>query len=255
MSKNAFTITDSPETGDHIDNRLLIEMWSDLICPWCGIGERHLGKALDAFPHRDKVQLSLRSYRLMPGDTPQPVEQVLESKYAMYPKEAAESIHKLETLGAQAGLRYNLAGSWAGDTMDGHRLIKLAAAFGNDIKMYHCLFSAAMSRRLPVHVHSVLRSLALETGLDAAAVDAVLSGDKYRDAVEADEKVMREYCGRGVPFFVFNKRYDYSGALEPEIFLNAMHKAWRDNEKDATSSIPAGVVCGPDGCYLPPREQ
>lgn len=233
------------------DALIEIEMWTDLICPWCGIGERHLAKALSSFPHRDYVRLSLRAYRLMPGETPQPAEEVIRNKYELRHQEVIESMTKLERLAETVGLEYHLAGSWAGDTMDGHRLVKLAAESGKEMLMYHRLFDAAMNERLPIHDHTVLKKLALEIDLDSEAIDKVLNGERYRDAVEAEERAMKGYGGRGVPFFVINRRYDYSGALASEIFLNALHKAWQEGDSDTSSSVEAGVLCGPDGCVLP----
>jgi Predicted dithiol-disulfide isomerase involved in polyketide biosynthesis len=136
--------------------------------------------------------------------------------------------------------------------MDGHRLIKLAGESGKDKDMYHRFFTAAMTEKLPIHDHSVLKKLALEIGLDSTAVDEVLEGDLYYDEVEEDERTMKSYGGRGVPFFVINKRYDYSGALAPEILLNALQKTWQETEDNGTMAAQGGLLCGPDGCILPP---
>ena len=235
----------------HTNGQLRVEMWSDFICPWCGIGERRFKQALNDFPHRDNVRLSLRSYRLMPGSAAKPVERILRDKYELLPDEIAAGLKKLEAEAATAGLTYNMAGSWGGDTMDGHRLVKLAKQSGREFALYHRLFMAAMSERQPLHDHAVLRNLALETGLDAQDVDAVLGGGRYRDEVEADEAAMKRHGGRGVPFFIINDRHDYSGALAPDIFLNALHKAWEETESTAAASVEGVPLCGPDGCILP----
>ena len=231
-------------------DQLRVEMWSDFICPWCGIGERRFKQALNDFPHHDNVRITLRSYRLMPGSAAKPVEEILRDKYELLPDEITAGLSKLEAEAATVGLTYNMAGSWGGDTLDGHRLVKLAEQSGKEFALFHRLFMAAMSERLPLHDHAVLRNLAVETGLDAEEVDAVLGGNRYHDEVEADEAAMKRHGGRGVPFFVINDRHDYSGALAPDIFLNALRKAWED-AKSADAGGAGVPLCGPDGCILP----
>lgn len=244
-----------------IDQKIVVEMWSDLICPWCRIGEKNFAQALEAFAHRDAVDIVLRSYRLMPGSETMPVERVMQEKYGLEPDEITQSFAKLEATAAGVGLHYHLAGSWAGDTVDGHRLVKLAQTVGKGQAMFERLFSAAMCEQLCIQEHAVLRALALEEGLAAGDIDRVLEGNEYRLEVEADEQTMKGYGGRGVPFFVINGRYDYSGALAPDIFLSGLMKAWQDagtvkvaDVTDVADVVDStAMVCGPEGCILPER--
>lgn len=232
--------------------RIHVELWSDFICPWCGIGERNFLDALQSFPHKNEVVVELRSFRLRPDSAPILVPQILREKRALLPEEIVAALDRLEKKGAKAGLPYSLAGSWSCDTMDGHRLVKLAQKTQQDTALFRRLFRAAMCEEQAIHDPEVLRSLAREIGLDAASVDGVLDGDQYRDAVLADEAAMREHGGRGVPFFVLDGCLNYSGALSTDIFLSALNKAWGstivntacEQQKDLTT------LCGSEGCAL-----
>ena len=230
--------------------RIRVELWTDLICPWCGIGERRFAEALSKFEQRGRVNLSLRSFRLMPGAAPMPVEELLAVKYELTSEEIRASLRKLEDTAASVGLSYGLSGSFSGDTMDGHRLIKLAGTTGLEWRLHSRLFRAAMSERVFIYDHAVLLDLAVSCGLDPEAVRATLSGDQYREEVEADEAVMRGHGGHSVPFFVLNGQRHYTGALSADIFLDALNKAWTAVEQDDLPP-PDGAVCGPDGCPLP----
>ena len=233
--------------------KIHVALWTDFICPWCGIGERNFLDALQAFSHSKEADIAIRSFRLRPDSVPTLVQEVLREKRALLPDEIAAAIDRLEKLGTEAGLPYRLAGSWSCDTMDGHRLVKLAQKTQQDTTLFRRLFRAAMCEEQAIHDPDVLRVLAREVGLDPASVDDVLNGDQYRDAVLADEEVMREHGGRGIPFFVLNGCLSYSGALSTDIFLSALNKAWNSNtaSTDCEQQKDAATLCGPDGCALP----
>ncbi|MDL2267844.1 DsbA family oxidoreductase [Desulfovibrio sp. OttesenSCG-928-G15] len=244
-----------------------VEIWTDLICPWCGVGERLFAQALESFPHKDNVRIIRRSYRLMPGKTPQRIEEVLADKYEMLPQEIADSLQKMEQTALRVDLVYHMAGCLAGDTIDAHRLLHYAREKGLEHELHERLFTAAMCEQASVYDHEALCDFAVACGLERADVGAVLSGDAYREAVLNEEAAMKGHGGRSVPFFVFNGERNYAGAVDPEIYRNALEDTWDivQNGPDDTpdtgtasglgtdkeTSPPAGAVCGPDGCVLP----
>ena len=243
-------------------NAIVVDMWSDLICPWCRIGEKHFEKALSMFEHRDSLRFSLRSYRLMPGSETMPIEQVMRDKYHLNQKEMSQGFTNIEKTAQEVGLHYTLAGSWAGDTMDAHRLIKFAKTVGKKQALFNRFYSAAMSEQRRIQDHAVLRELAVAEGLAEADIDRVLAGDEYRSEVEADEKAMKGYGGSGVPYFVINGKYSYSGAVSADIILNALTRAWHESNPgssgdsaseplgESQEKAEGGIACGPDGCKL-----
>ena len=233
------------------DQRILVEVWTDFICPWCGIGEIRFAQALERFEHRDRVDLVRHSFRLMPGDAPRPVEELMADKYELLPEEIGASLHNLEQTAAAVGLTYRLAGSIAGDTMDAHRLLHLAREAGLEGRFHARVFKAAMCEGVSIYDHKSLLELAASCGLNRESALAVISGNRFRDEVEAEESVMKGYGGHSVPFFVFNSSRHYTGALSPDIFLNALEKTRQAAEAEEAAAPPEGAVCGPDGCALP----
>ncbi|PRE85943.1 DsbA family oxidoreductase [Burkholderia multivorans] len=231
---------------------LTVEIWSDLICPWCWIGKRRFDEALAAFAHADRVDVALRAYRLMPGQSVEPVEAMLASKYRMSAAQVDQMLRQVTDAAASVGLRYDLPGTLVGDTLDAHRLVKLAEATGRAHALTERLYRAYFCEHGSLFDHTALADFAVEAGLERAAVEAALRGDAYRDEVEADGARAAQIGGRGVPLFVLGGRYAVSGAQPADVFAQALEQAWRDGVVE--SGGDAAAACGPDGCALPPRE-
>ncbi|MBU9183412.1 DsbA family oxidoreductase [Burkholderia multivorans] len=231
---------------------LTVEIWSDLICPWCWIGKRRFDEALAAFAHADRVDVALRAYRLMPGQPVEPVEAMLAGKYRMSTAQVDQMLRQVTDAAASVGLRYDLPGTLAGDTLDAHRLVKLAEATGRAHALTERLYRAYFCEHGSLFDHTALADFAVEAGLERAAVEAALRGDAYRDEVEADGERAAQIGGRGVPLFVFGGRYAVSGAQPADVFAQALEQAWRDGVVEPGGD--AAAACGPDGCALPPRE-
>ncbi|PRH00444.1 DsbA family oxidoreductase [Burkholderia multivorans] len=231
---------------------LTVEIWSDLICPWCWIGKRRFDEALAAFAHADRVDVALRAYRLMPGQPVEPVEAMLAAKYRMSTAQVDQMLRQVTDAAASVGLRYDLPGTLVGDTLDAHRLVKLAEATGRAHALTERLYRAYFCEHGSLFDHTALADFAVEAGLERAAVEAALRGDAYRDEVEADGARAAQIGGRGVPLFVFGGHYAVSGAQPADVFAQALEQAWRDGV--VQSGGDAAAACGPDGCALPPRE-
>ncbi|MCO8576949.1 DsbA family oxidoreductase [Burkholderia multivorans] len=231
---------------------LTVEIWSDLICPWCWIGKRRFDEALAAFAHADRVDVALRAYRLMPGQPVEPVEAMLAAKYRMSASQVDQMLRQVTDAAASVGLRYDLPGTLVGDTLDAHRLVKLAEATGRAHALTERLYRAYFCEHGSLFDHTALADFAVEAGLERAAVEAALHGDAYRDEVEADGARAAQIGGRGVPLFVFGGRYAVSGAQPADVFAQALEQAWRDGVVEPGGD--AAAACGPDGCALPPRE-
>lgn len=230
---------------------LTVEIWSDLICPWCWIGKRRFDEALAAFAHADRVDVALRAYRLMPGQPVEPVEAMLAGKYRMSPAQVDQMLRQVTDAAASVGLRYDLPGTLVGDTLDGHRLVKLAEATGRAHALTERLYRAYFCEHGSLFDHTELTECAVEAGLERSAVEAVLRSDLYRAEVEADAARAAQIGGRGVPLFVFGGRYAVSGAQPADAFAQALDQAWRDGIVEFDGSDAA--ACGPDGCELPAR--
>ena len=209
--------------------QLTVDIWSDVVCPWCYIGKRRFEAALAQFEHRDDVTVLWHSFELDP-EAPPVAEgksaERLAAKYGMTVEEAAGRQAEITTLAAQDGLTYDLADSRGGNTFDAHRLIHLAAEHRLGDAAMERLMRAYFSEREAIGDRETLQRLAVEAGLPAEEVREVLEGERYADAVRADERAATQIGIRGVPFFVLGRKYGVSGAQPAEVLLQALQQAW-----------------------------
>jgi predicted DsbA family dithiol-disulfide isomerase len=214
-----------------------IEIWSDVVCPWCYIGKRNLEVALTGFEHADQVEIEWRSYELDPS-TPRRVElsmdEVLSRKYGMSQEEAVAANQRMTELAATVGLEYHLDRVQIGNTFDAHRLIHLAAGEGRGGAMKERLLRAYFTEGRAISDRATLAELAAEVGLDPGRVAAVLEGDEFAEDVRADEARAMELGSTGVPFFVFDERLGVPGAQPPDVLLRLLQRAW-DTSSEAVA--------------------
>ncbi|MGW5771951.1 DsbA family oxidoreductase [Streptomyces longwoodensis] len=234
-----------------------VEIWSDIACPWCYVGKARFEKALAAFPHRDQVEVVHRSFELDPGRAEgdvQPVITMLSRKYGLSEEQARAGEDNLGAQAAAEGLAYRTRGRDHGNTFDLHRLLHLAKEHGRQDELVQILYRAnfAEERSLFTEGDDRLVELAVEAGLDADAVRAVLADPAaYADEVRADEREAAELGANGVPFFVLDRRYGVSGAQPAEVFAQALTQAWGERSPLTLLDQGDGDACGPDGCAVP----
>jgi len=233
-----------------------VEIWSDVVCPWCAIGKSRFEAAVERFEHGDQVEVVWRSFELDPtaphrheGDL---VER-LASKYGMSREQAEASQAHLTTMAADEGLDFHFERAQSGNTFDAHRLLHLAGEHGRQGELKDRLFRAYFTEGEPIGDPATLRRLAVEVGLDPAAVDAVLAGDTYAEAVRADEAEASALGVSGVPFFVVDRRFGVSGAQPADLLLDVLQQAWVD--QPPLTMVAAGAdaadACDADGCAVP----
>lgn len=215
--------------------KLRIDVWSDIVCPWCAIGARRLERALERFPHRDDVEVVWHAFELDPA-APKVQEGdhagQLAAKYGRTREQAEAMIQRVIDLAAEDGLTLRLLQAKAGNTFDAHRLLQLAAARGLEPAVRQRLFRGYMTESEPIADHDVLARLAAEAGLDADEVRAVLSSDQYAQDVRDDEAAAAAIGVGGVPFFILGGRVGISGAQPVELFERALEQAWSQNDAE-----------------------
>ena len=230
-----------------------IEVWSDVVCPWCYIGKRRLETALAEFPH--DVEVVWRSFQLDPGAPVVPTETVAASlgrKYGGGPEAGARMIDNVEAVAAEEGLVYRLHQAQRANTVDAHRLLHLALEDGGPALqgvLKEGLLAAYFTDARNVADHDVLREVAVGAGLDASRVSSVLAGDDYREAVYTDIAQAQAYGAGGVPFFVIEQKYGVSGAQPAETLRQVLDRAWQDMHP-SLQMVGGGDACGPDGCEV-----
>ncbi|MBK9738518.1 MAG: DsbA family oxidoreductase [Actinobacteria bacterium] len=207
-----------------------VEVWSDVVCPWCCIGRAHLERALAQFAHADQVEVRFRSFELDPNaanDSTRSVTEDLARKYGRSEEEILAMQAQITERAARVGLEFHLDRVVTCNSLDAHRLLHLAADRGRQADLVQCLFRAYFADGASLGDPDVLTHLAVDCGLDEGEVRDVLSTDRYLDAVRADEAEARALQVGGVPFFVFDRRLARSGAQPPEVLLSALEQAWQ----------------------------
>jgi predicted DsbA family dithiol-disulfide isomerase len=210
---------------------LTVEIWSDVVCPWCYIGKRRFETALQGFEHADEVTVMWRSFELDP-EAPKVVEgpyaDRLAAQYGMTVERATQLGLEMTERAAAEGLEFHLGRSRSGNTFDAHRLIHLAATSGHQAAAKERLLKAYFTEGRSLFDDESLTALAVEAGLEPGDVRAVLAGDDYAAAVAADIREAQALGANGVPFFVFDRRFGVSGAQPVDVFSQVLARA-REN--------------------------
>jgi len=241
-----------------------IDIWSDVVCPWCYIGKRRLEQALAE--SGEQAEITWHSFQLDPSSTnddPRDLAERLGEKYGRGREWAVQANEHVTLVAAEVGLDFNLQDAKAANTVDAHRLIHLArelAESGEDLHglLKERLLKAYFTDGLPVGDHATLTRLAVEVGLPEDRVTAVLAGTTYEAEVAADQAQALAYGANGVPFFVIDEKYGVSGAQPVEVFREALRRANADRQpvtlitaRGATDSPDSTeAACGPDGCPI-----
>jgi predicted DsbA family dithiol-disulfide isomerase len=203
-----------------------VEIWSDVVCPWCYIGKRRFEAALAEFPH--EVEVTWRSFELDPG-APATREhgaaEHLAAKYGMSVEQAQASHAQMTELAAREGLEYHFETARGGNSFDAHRLIHLAAAHGLQDAAKERVMRAYFTEGVAIGDREQLVALSADIGLDPDETRGVLESDAYADAVREDELLARRIGIQGVPFFVLDRRYGVSGAQPAEVLVQALEQA------------------------------
>jgi predicted DsbA family dithiol-disulfide isomerase len=206
-----------------------VEIWSDIACPWCYIGKRRFEAALAQFEHRDDINVTWRSFELDPTAPPERTgdrAERLAEKYGMTVEQAREAEQRLTSVAAEEGLPFRFDIARSGNTFDGHRLVHLAETQGLQDEMKERLLRAYFTEGELMSDHDTLVRLAAEVGLDAQEVRELLAGDRYADAVRADERTAGELGISAVPTFVIDRQLGASGAQPPEALLDLLRQGW-----------------------------
>jgi predicted DsbA family dithiol-disulfide isomerase len=206
-----------------------IDIWSDIVCPWCYLGKRRLERALDGFERRDEVRVTHRSFQLdptKPRGTTSSRRTMLMSKYRLSDEQVRTMDARMEQTAAADGLEYHLTDAGlTGNTLDAHQLIHLAKGLGLADAMIERLYRAYFTEQRSVFDRSSLVDLAAEAGVGAEEARQALERDTFVEAVTGDLTEARSLGITGVPFFVFDGRLAVSGAQAIDVFTQALERA------------------------------
>ena len=227
-----------------------IEVWSDVVCPWCYIGKRRLEAALERFEHADEVEVVWRSYELNPRARPVSeglyVER-LARKYGVSIEQAMAMNERVTRIAEDEGLIYRFDIARPGNTLDAHRVIHLGAEHGVQDTVKERLLAAYQCEGEAIGDRAVLAQLAGEAGLDPAEVAAMLETDRFVAEVREDEAAADELSITGVPFFLMGRKAAVPGAQDVDTMLLVLERAWAKLE---AARLAEADACGPDGCEV-----
>ena len=232
--------------------KMKVEVWSDVVCPFCYIGKTHFDEALAQFAEKENIEFVWKSFQLNPNlktNLDQTLyEHLSESKGISVEQAKGMGIHAA-LMGKAAGIELSFESSVVANSFNAHRLIHFAKSKGLQQEMKARLFKAYFTEGKNIDDTETLITLAAEVGLEANKVKAVIESDKYADAVNDDINESQQLGVRGVPFFVFDRKYAVSGAQPPEAFLETLEKSfaeWRKENPDVQLQVSEGPSCEPN---------
>ncbi|AII51513.1 DsbA family oxidoreductase [Hymenobacter sp. APR13] len=232
--------------------KISVEIWSDIVCPFCYIGKRRLENALAKFPHRDAIDIHWRSFELDADSNPQPGEGTLykrlAAKYGNTEEWARQMSANMTEMAAAEGLAFDFDRAVPANTFRAHRLVHLAEQHGLQDAAKERLFKAYLEEGLDINDVPTLQALAAELQLPADAVTEALTSDAFAQEVRHDEYQARQIGVRGVPYFVFDDKYAVSGAQPTELFEEVLAKVWEEaRPRPVELTGAAGAACDLDG--------
>lgn len=232
-----------------------IEIWSDVYCPFCYIGETVLKRVLDKYPDAKDIQLEFKSFELdpsIPQGTSYPVIDYIAKKYGFTYEQSAASSKNVEMRAKEIGLNLDFSNVIIANTFDAHRLIQFAQDKGDSLPMVERLFQAQFQDLLNIGDREVLIQLANEVGFDKLEVKEMLESKQYMAQVKVQAQEGVEIGVRSVPFFLFDKKVAVSGGQPENIFENAIEEAFGLTKAPTFKTLgdDTNGSCGPKGCSI-----
>ena len=208
-----------------------VEVWSDIVCPWCYVGKRRFERGLAMAEKNADVEVIHRAFQLnpaMPAGEVRDHHDNLMTKYGLSDSQATAMQQQMERTAAAEGLEFHLVGGVTGNTFDAHRLVHLGRARGLEGAVLERLYRAHFTEQRSIFDLAALIALAPEAGLDEADARAALADGAFAEGVNAELREARGLGISGVPYFVIDRRYAVSGAQAPELFAEALNRAQAD---------------------------
>ncbi len=210
---------------------MIIDVWSDVVCPWCFIGKRRLEKALSGFAHKDEIVIRHRAFQLQPdAKEVVPTGKHLAEKYKVSSDQVKEMQANVCAVADGEGLCYNLDDTLSGNTFDAHRVLLYAATINKQDELLEAMYSSYFEKSLPLFSHQDICAVAESVGIPAVDVVNVLESEQFSNEVLADRDMASQLGATGVPFFVVDMKYGISGAQPLEAFVETINAAWNERE-------------------------
>jgi protein disulfide-isomerase len=213
------------------NNKLKIEIWSDVMCPFCYIGKRKIENAIHEFPNKDQVEIEWKSFQLDPRTKSQPGKSTYDYLAEKYGRDRQWSVEMHENVTKQAkaeSLEYNFDKAIIANSLDAHRLSHLAKKYDKGNELEELIFKAYFTEGKDVSEIETLVELGKNVGLDENEIRNMLASNQFKEEVQNDIIEAQQIGVRGVPFFVLDRKYAISGAQPQEVFSETLEKAWEN---------------------------
>ncbi len=228
-----------------------VEIWSDVVCPFCYIGKHHFEKAVESLPTDIEIEVEWKSFELDPYaqmDYEDDLYTLLANKYGQTREWAVNSAEQMKQKGSQIGLEFNFNNAIPTNTFDAHRLLHLTKSKGKQIEAEEALFIAHFKDGKHIGDHNVLMEVGQKLGIYKEEIRKMLVSDRFAEAVRSDEKRGGELGIRGVPYFVINQKYRISGAQPVSHFKEVLSKAIKEESLIIPNKGNSSGSCNVDGC-------
>ena len=230
-----------------------IEIWSDVMCPFCYIGKRNFEKALAQFTEKEKIEIVWKSFQLdasVPDIATESYEEYLVKRKGLSAEQVKGMLQNVTQMAREAGLDYHFDRSVMVNSLKAHRLIQFAKTRNLGDEAEERLFHAFFTEGKSIADIDTLTQLGVEIGLDATELQVAFTDERYAYQVNQDIQEARQIGVNGVPFFVFNRKYAISGAQPPQAFLETLRKSfdeWQKLNPQPKLNIQQGNSCSIDG--------
>jgi len=235
---------------------VLVEIWSDVACPWCYIGKRRFEAALRRFEHRSDVEVEWKAFELDPSAASTDsansggYAERLATKYGTSVAQAQQMLDSMTAAAAAEGLDFHFERAVRANTFDAHQVIHAAGAYGLQDAVKERLLRAYFTEGEAVGDREVLVRLAADAGMDADVVREALRENVHVAAVRAEEAEAAALGIRGVPFFVIDRKYGVSGAQPADHLFEVLQTAWAESHPLTMVGADGDAACGPEGCPI-----
>lgn len=237
-----------------MENKLKVQIWSDIMCPFCYIGKRRIEEALSQFDHKEAVEIEWKSFELDASFIPSTDDNLAEHLAEKYRKDTDWAQNMLDNMtenAKTAGLDFHFEKAVLANSHNAHRLLHLAKKHNLANELKELLFKAYLTDGQDLNNLDTLNELGIEIGLEAEAIAQVLHSDTYSKEVKQDIQQANAIGVQGVPFFVFDNKYAISGAQPATAFLQTLEKVWQEGQFDSNVTLlntSSENSCDINGC-------
>jgi predicted DsbA family dithiol-disulfide isomerase len=237
-----------------MENQLKVQIWSDVMCPFCYIGKRKIEEAISQFDNKESVVIEWKSFELDPSFVATPNESIAEHLADKYGRDidwAESSLKNMTENAKNSGLDFHFEKSILANSLNAHRLMHLAKKHNLSNELKELLFKAYLTEGKDVNNWNTLEEIGTEVGLPIDKIQELITTNDYINEVRQDEQEAQKLGVTGVPFFVFDNKYAVSGAQPADVFLKTLEKTWEEGNFTNTIQLqnPTDAnSCGIDGC-------